>query len=135
MHCPKCGVMLVEESGQPKRCAPGDMWLSEKLAGALRECYVENVRSPRERPFPARVGGEWFCPGCGIKTTEESVGDVRCPQCKRSLAEFIHALVELHPHAGLAGGAARSKRVAVRSGGWVDWILSKWRGRRTTRCS
>ena len=134
MHCPKCGVTLVEESGQPKRCAPGDMWLSEKLAGALRECYVENARSPRERPFPARVGGEWFCPGCGVKTAEASAGDVRCPQCKRSLAEFIHALVELHPHVGWPREAG-SKRVARRPGGWVQCLFSKWTGRRTTRCS
>jgi hypothetical protein len=131
MHCPKCGVILVEEAGLPNYCEAGDMSLSKKLGDALRECYVDNVRSPRERPFPARVGGTWFCPGCGIEAAEESHGNVRCPQCLKSLAEFIDALVELHP----SGHGSLTALVH----GYVPWVgrtgrlLALWRGRRTMR--
>ena len=98
MHCPRCGAVLEEEDGLARRCAPGAMRLSEHLTRALDDCYVKNVRAPREGRLPFRVGGTWYCPGCGVMLEEPSVGEVRCPACKRSLVEFIRHLVELHPH-------------------------------------
>src|SRR5262245_10351433 len=97
MYCPKCGVTLAEQPGQPLTCVPGDMSLSPDLERRLRAYYLEGG-SARTQPFPSVVGGDWFCPACGVRTTEATPGDVRCPSCSRSLASFIYALVELHPH-------------------------------------
>jgi hypothetical protein len=80
------------------------MELSAKMERALVECYVEKTRSPLEPPPPESLtykqgcGGSWFCPGCGIRATEESPWDVRCPSCRKSMFEFLRPLVELHPH-------------------------------------
>lgn len=79
------------------RCERGEMSLSKALQQALLDCYSKETRRPEERRFGFRVGGQWFCPGCGVATTEED-GFVRCPRCTRSLNEFIPQLVELHPH-------------------------------------
>ena len=73
------------------------MGLSQHLERRLTECFILRVDTPREFKFSFNVGGSWFCPGCGVPTVEEG-GFVRCPQCELSLNEFIHALVELHPH-------------------------------------
>jgi len=35
---------------------------------------------------------------------ETEPGLVVCSQCGRSLGEFIHALIELHPHSGASVG-------------------------------
>lgn len=73
--------------------------MSRDVQRRLLECYVDRSRTPNEGAFPAAVGGQWFCPGCGTPATETSPGDVRCPSCRLSLAEFIYALVEWHFHA------------------------------------
>src|SRR5262245_13418083 len=98
MFCPRCGIALTDTPGRPLECQPGEMPLSADLERRLRECYVDNGRLPRSEPLPFKVGGSWFCPGCGIRATEPRPGDVRCPSCGRALAEFIPPLVELHPH-------------------------------------
>ena len=61
------------------------------------------TRTPREVVFtyggkPHAIGGDWFCPGCGVPTQELTPGALRCPACSRSLVEFVHSLIERHPH-------------------------------------
>jgi hypothetical protein len=73
------------------------MGLAQFLEKRLTECYVSRIDTPRERRFSFQVGGKWFCPGCGVPTVE-SDGFVRCSECGLALNEFIHALVEIHPH-------------------------------------
>ena len=97
MFCPKCGVSLTAEAGQPLTCDPGAMPLSASLEQRFREYFVDGGPA-RTAPLPSGVGGDWFCPACGVRMIEPSPGDVRCPSCNRSLAEFIPALVEGHPH-------------------------------------
>ena len=98
MFCPRCGRVLAESPGGETRCEAGDMGLSKSLDRALRECFVIKSRQPSEGPVGCEVGGDWFCPGCGVQAREDLPGDVRCPACHKSLAEFIHVLVEIHAH-------------------------------------
>jgi hypothetical protein len=67
------------------------------MAQALTECFEERTRIPRDFAFSFEVGGAWFCPGCGVQA-HETEGRIVCPRCSRSLNEFIHSLVDLHPH-------------------------------------
>lgn len=96
MFCPKCGIEL-SETPEGLICRVGRMQITKELEKRLRECYVLKLREPREMPFDFLVGGPWFCPECGILTVEEK-GSVRCPKCRRSLNEFVHALIEFHWH-------------------------------------
>jgi rubredoxin len=75
----------------------GQMGLSQHLERRLTDCFILRVDKPRESKFSFIVGGNWFCPGCGVATVEGG-GVVRCPRCGLSLNEFIHALAERHPH-------------------------------------
>ena len=102
MYCPKCGEEL-SETEEGFVCEPGRMPLSQVLGQLLWECYVAETREPRDFRFDFTVGGQWFCPACGVPTREEE-GSVRCPECGRSLNEFIHNLVELHTHFDGEGG-------------------------------
>jgi len=96
MFCPMCGEELTDVDGD-LMCVPGDLPLSPKMREGLNECFVERIRTTKEFAFSFRIGGTWFCPGCGVRAEEEG-GRVVCPRCSRSLNEFIHALIELHPH-------------------------------------
>ena len=58
---------------------------------------VFEARSRRGRGLPLGQGGRWFCPGCGCPATT-GAEHVQCPRCDEYLDEFIHGLVELHPH-------------------------------------
>lgn len=84
------------QSGE-RRCAQTGALLSARLSRELFECFVGRSRRPRETALAFRVGGRWFCPGCGH---EMSVSDahVVCSHCRRHLNEFVHALVEWNPH-------------------------------------
>ena len=73
------------------------MSLSRHLEGRLTECFITKVSKPRDLRFSFVVGGQWYCPGCGVPTIEEN-GFVRCTQCGLTLNEFMHSLVEHHPH-------------------------------------
>lgn len=98
MFCPKCGDTMVERNGV-LTCVRGDMPLSPKLNQDLHDCFVANTRQPIEKQhYNYRIGGTWYCPGCGVLTTEDETGAIRCPRCKRNLREFMHHLIELHPH-------------------------------------
>jgi len=96
MFCPKCNNVLTKTNEQAF-CLPGEMGLSPRLTRRLEECYLTKTERPREFAFSFQVGGKWFCPGCGVPTSEEA-GVIRCPQCNLSINEFIHQLVELSPH-------------------------------------
>ena len=100
MYCPKCGEPLEEKEGKFV-CVSGNMELSATMATHLYACFVSQSEQPEELEFTKegyRVGGHWFCPGCGILMHEESPGAVRCPKCNRNIAMFLNQLVELPPH-------------------------------------
>ena len=103
LYCPKCGDALTESAEGELQCARGRMGLAQELEQRLRECFVMQTRTPRDTVFiyggkPSSIGGDWFCPGCGVAAAESAPGDLRCPACSRSLVEFVHSLTELHPH-------------------------------------
>jgi hypothetical protein len=96
LYCPKCGDKLKTTSHGPY-CQRGDMYLSQLLERRFVACFILEVTNPREFQLNFRVGGNWFCPKCGIQAQENN-GFVRCPKCKANLNEFMYPLVELHPH-------------------------------------
>lgn len=96
MFCPKCGNRLVQID-EDLTCVQGQMLLSDDLERRLTECFISRVVKPTELRLSYLVGGEWYCPGCGVSIVEED-GIVRCGQCGLPLNEFIYSLVELHPH-------------------------------------
>jgi uncharacterized Zn finger protein (UPF0148 family) len=98
LHCPKCGVSFTRSSKGALVCVPGNMELSARLQQQFTAIFVENIQGAQSKPLGFRVGGSWFCPACAVPTIEKTPGEVRCPQCNRTLSEFIPELVELHPH-------------------------------------
>ena len=109
MFCPKCGDTLVEKNGV-LTCVRGNMPLSPKLNRDFHDCFATNTRQPRESHWKNRIGGAWYCPGCGVRTTEEEPGVVRCPSCKRNLGEFLLHLIELHPHRRLENSSITTQK-------------------------
>ncbi|HEX8178645.1 MAG TPA: hypothetical protein VF525_03795 [Pyrinomonadaceae bacterium] len=97
MFCPKCGDELTETRGE-LTCVRGEMSMSQYLSVQFKDCYERQVRAPREMPLSSGIGGDWFCPGCGIPAPEEPKGVVRCQQCGRSLNEFLYQLIERCAH-------------------------------------
>jgi len=97
MYCPKCSDDLVSVEGE-LTCVRGEMSLSKSIEKSLFDYFIVNVNAPPEKEYDVRWGGNWYCPGCGIKMVEEEKGAVRCPQCKKNLGSFIYRLVEIHPH-------------------------------------
>ncbi len=102
MFCPKCGDELLETADERLVCKSGGLELTRELGDRLRECFVSKSRKPREYKLDFQVGGNWFCPECGISTEEED-GCVRCPRCRSNLNEFMFSLIEYHPHLGKDG--------------------------------
>jgi len=103
LHCPKCGDILTEAPDGQLACVRGRMDFAQELAQRLRDCYVTKIREPKDTVYarkgrPHAIGGIWFCPGCGDAAQELTPGDLRCPVCSRSLVEFVHSLIERHPH-------------------------------------
>src|SRR5262245_31309973 len=103
LFCPRCGDVLRETPEGHLRCERGDVILSAELRDRLYECYRDATRRPNDIIFtyngkPHGVGGEWFCPGCGVRINETSPGKLICPVCSRSVVEFVYAIVEGHPH-------------------------------------
>ena len=86
------------------RCDSGQLIFAKELSDRLVSCYATEDRVPKDLPFGFAVGGTWFCPACGSQAEESERGRVKCPECGRSLNEFIHSLVEKHPHADGKGG-------------------------------
>jgi hypothetical protein len=103
LYCPKCGDILKETESGIFICERGEMDLSERLGQSLIDCYIENTRKPKVFNYGgdviySRIGGNWFCPGCGIKIIETSPAKLICSSCDKNLLEFIYQLVELHVH-------------------------------------
>lgn len=98
MFCPKCGDVMAQVNGE-LTCVRGGMGLSRRMEGALVACYGEKSRKPVGLRSPLRWGGDWFCPGCGVRAMEVG-GMVNCPVCGLCMNEFLCGLVELHPHDG-----------------------------------
>ena len=102
MYCPKCGDSLREERGL-FLCERGQMELSQFIAERLFSCFITKTEDAEEFHFTKkgyRIGGQWFCPGCGVLMKEEEPGAVRCPDCRRNIGKYLQQLIELHPHAG-----------------------------------
>jgi hypothetical protein len=95
MFCPKCGNRLLE-TPEGLICQNGKMQITKELEKRLRECYVLKTRKPSEMQFRIRIG-RWFCPQCAISTIEKD-GIALCPKCELCMNEFVHSLVEHHPH-------------------------------------
>jgi DNA-directed RNA polymerase subunit M/transcription elongation factor TFIIS len=103
LYCPKCGDAFKETESGGFICERGQMELSERMSQSLSECYVENKRRPKTFNYESdikysRIGGSWFCPGCGVPINETSPAKLICEKCDKNLLEFIYQLVELHPH-------------------------------------
>lgn len=100
MFCPRCGAAM-NQGASGFTCAAGEMSLSKKMNRGLLEVFVERTRQGTRHPESSlRLGGPWFCPGCGVAMTVEGC-HASCPKCGGVLDEFIHGLVELHPHASV----------------------------------
>ena len=111
LFCPKCGDQLAKNTDGHFECKRGRMTLAQELEQRLIECFVNEVRRPREASsvyngVPPKIGGQWFCPGCGVAVEESTPGNLRCPKCSKSLAEFVHSLIERHPHLDESGKRA-----------------------------
>jgi uncharacterized Zn finger protein (UPF0148 family) len=96
MFCPKCNNPLTETNKEVV-CSSGEMYLSQHLSDRFKACFITQTSSPSEIKFSFQVGGQWFCPDCGVREIEND-GVVRCPKCGISLNEFIYELVERSPH-------------------------------------
>lgn len=97
MFCPRCGDVLTRIEDGRLMCINGQMEVTKALEKKLEECYVLKLRQPREGKFSSRIGGQWFCPQCGVLIQEQD-GDLRCSSCHQTINEFIFSLVEFHPH-------------------------------------
>ena len=53
--------------------------------------------APSEEPTKA-VSGDWFCPACGVAMNPDPGFEIRCPNCDRTLNEFVYELIEFHLH-------------------------------------
>jgi uncharacterized Zn finger protein (UPF0148 family) len=100
MYCPFCGGVTSFAATGYAECPTGAV-LSEHVAVALHDAFVAKSRLPSQATLPFRVGGTWFCPGCGCSMRALD-GAVRCASCDRYLNEFIYELVELNPHVSVA---------------------------------
>jgi len=96
MFCPKCGEVMIVNDGEVT-CVSGDMQLSASMRDGLTEVFVDRRRRGRHRTLNS--GGQWFCPGCGAPMKIDGEHG-QCETCGECLDEFVHALVELHPHRG-----------------------------------
>lgn len=104
MFCPKCGALLIPREDTYIRegtfyCAPGDMWLSGRMACILKLRYDAPEGDQPQSPLPAfnrEFHGSllWYCPGCGVRLNEH----LECPRCGKHVRDLVYHLIELHPH-------------------------------------
>ena len=69
------------------------------LGDCLEERFAGGYKPGRLGAGDMRIN-LWYCPSCGTPTD----GEMRCPDCARSLRDFLYDLVELHPHTDGKGG-------------------------------
>lgn len=98
MLCPYCGAHFQRIDGE-LTCLAGNMPLAPRTESRLSSAFVERTWTPSAEALPFRVGGRWYCPGCGVRMITEA-HDVRCPRCALHLNEFLVELIELHSHGG-----------------------------------
>ena len=108
MFCPYCGSEL-ERVGGELACRRGGMELSPHMEERLCAAFVHGTDEPSRSPVRYRVGGRWYCPGCGVPavTGEHSVA---CSRCGKHLTPFLVELVELHSHGGVVDAEAGAPR-------------------------
>jgi predicted RNA-binding Zn-ribbon protein involved in translation (DUF1610 family) len=106
MYCPKCGDVLADRTDSSAwdvyYCGRGDMWLSPRLADALRRRYAAGAEPAPAVPFDPqlhRTARAWYCPGCGRGLNERK----ECAACRTHIRDLVYQLVELHPHVDPAG--------------------------------
>jgi hypothetical protein len=80
------------------------MPFAQRTAERLYAAFVERTKTPSPEPLPFPVGGQWYCPGCGVRMITEP-HDVHCPRCALRLNPFLVELVELHSHGGYLDSA------------------------------
>jgi hypothetical protein len=73
------------------------MPMAKHLTDGLMECFESGKRRPSDKPTKVASGG-WFCPACGVAMLTTRDVEVRCPECSRTLNEFVYELI-VHPHA------------------------------------
>jgi transposase len=98
VFCPRCGDVL-DESDPEVICRRGDMVLAEWLRVRLVRRFgsSEGGYDVPTSPMSFRVGGQWYCPRCGVRMVEAD-GYIRCPACDGTLNGLILSLVERHAH-------------------------------------
>jgi rubrerythrin len=96
MYCPWCGSQ-TEHDGRELVCPVGNMPFAQWTAERLYAAFVARTATPSPEPLRFRVGGRWYCPGCGVRMITEP-HDVHCPRCTLRLNPFLVELVELHGH-------------------------------------
>lgn len=92
VHCPHCGERMIE-SANGLTCQPSGMVMSHRLRDGLTDVFVTRVRPGLRNLDDVRLGGSFYCPGCGT-----AMQDATCSSCGGVLDEFIWQIVELHPH-------------------------------------
>ena len=96
IYCPKCGSQM-DTSGREFTCHRGQMGLSQRMRDELIAGFITpGVQTP-PRAWSIGIGGAWFCPRDATRMVE-SDGVLACPQCGRSLNQYVYQLIELHPH-------------------------------------
>ncbi len=97
LHCPFCGDELSASALGELECKRGDMQLSKELERRFRDVFEFSLRPAKRSPLDVR-SGRWYCPGCGAQLELAEDGIYRCPNCCKTIGEFVYPLIELHPH-------------------------------------
>lgn len=100
MYCPMCGDKLKQD-GETFTCMRGELDLTVHMARLLHASFVERSVPPKQPvAIKFRMGGTWFCPGCGVQMQEASgTNGVICPKCGGNLGPFLYELIEFNtPH-------------------------------------
>jgi rubrerythrin len=83
----------MTESADGMTCTRSGMVMSRRLRDGLTDVFITRVRAGRRSRDHVRLGGSFYCPGCGT-----AMRDAECPNCGGVLDEFIWPIIELHPH-------------------------------------
>ena len=86
MFCPFCGARVDTLPSGEARCRSAAALFSVHITRQLSDAFVTCVRSPSAEPLPYKVGGSWFCPGCGVPMrgltpAAAAIANPVCAQC------------------------------------------------------